>query len=184
MFPYQAQSSVPPDKFIHQLIIQALQALYIQDYETGLHFLKQIQSNLPRYMYQLNPAYRNLCKDIVKILQDGSLVPDHSSSTIEQVAEQTHPGLSEVSSEIKQQQERVAATYEEPQQPQIDMTAPTSDATASPDFQETVDTPITTVAAEFISELSSAVATVKDKKKKKITEDLTGSIDELEDFDF
>ena len=55
MFPHSPQSSVPPDKLVQQLIMQALQAFYIQDYETAVYFLEQIKTNLPRYMYQLNP---------------------------------------------------------------------------------------------------------------------------------
>ena len=71
MFPHSPQSSVPPDKLVQQMIVQALQAFYIEDFETGRYFLQQIRTNLPRFMYQLNPQLRNLCIEIVKLLQDG-----------------------------------------------------------------------------------------------------------------
>jgi len=94
MFPHSPQSSVPPDKLVQQMIVQALQAFYIQDFETGRYFLQQIRSNLPRFMYQLNPQLRNLCKEIVKLLQDGSLVPDRSGEEVTGSVADTHPGLS------------------------------------------------------------------------------------------
>ena len=94
----QPQSAVPPDKLVQQMIVQAIQAFYIQDYDTGLYFLNQIKTNLPRFMYQISPAYKTLCKEIVKLLQDGSLVPDRTSQTDQEVAATSHPGLSGITS--------------------------------------------------------------------------------------
>ena len=99
MFPHSPQSSVPPDKLVQQMIVQALQAFYIEDYETGKYFLQQIRTNLPRFMYQLNPQLRNLCKEIVKLLQDGSLVPDRSKEEGLGSVADTHPGFAETQSE-------------------------------------------------------------------------------------
>ena len=204
----QPQSAVPPDKIIQQMIVQAIQAFYIQDYDTGLYFLNQIKTNLPRYLYQISPANKTLCKEIVKLLQDGSLVPDRASQTDQEVAATTHPGLSGISSGYDQQsgssenpepvqepiftqstepeaQPQSVAAPEEEAQPQS-VAAPEEEAQTEPSFQpiEEDEAPRGTVPTEFISELSSAVATVRDKKKKKVTEKLTGSMDELEDFDF
>jgi len=182
----QPQSAVPPDKIVQQMIVQAIQAFYIQDYDTGLYFLNQIKTNLPRFMYQISPAYKTLCKEIVKLLQDGSLVPDRSSKTNQEVAATSHPGLSENTSGYDQQ--NVSLEDHEPvQEPTFSQsTEPEETAQTAPSFQhiEEDEAPRGTVPTEFISELSSAVATVRDKKKKKVTEKLTGSMDELEDFDF
>ena len=142
MMPY-SRPDVPPDKFMEQLLLQAIQAFYIQDYDTGVYFLNQIRSNLPRYLYQISPALKRLFKDIVKILQDGSLV---SSSP-------------------------PASTVSEPSVSQPDLTPSATDTTP-------VQAP-----TDFLSELSTAVKSVKEKKKKKVTEDLTGSIDDLVDLD-
>ncbi len=202
MFPHSPQSSVPPDKLIQQLIMQALQAFYIQDYETAVYFLEQIRTNLPRYMYQLNPQNRALCKEIVKMLQDGSLVPDRSESSVAQAAADTHPGLSGMSSEaeIVEEPEIVSEPIEpavadtppsQPEQIQQVYTPPVSEQTpavAQPSLDQPVDPEEMqqdpTMPTEFISELSSAVNKVRDKKKKKLKKDLTGSMDELEEFDF
>ncbi len=192
----QPQSSVPPDKLVQQMIVQAIQAFYIQDYDTGLYFLNQIKTNLPRFMYQISPSYKTLCKEIVKLLQDGSLVPDRSSQTDQEAAATSHPGLSGITSGFDQQdgssvdpepiQEPTFSQSTEPEETaQPQSTEP--EETAQPQsFQpiEEDEAPRGTVPTEFISELSSAVATVRDKKKKKVTEKLTGSMDELEDFDF
>ncbi len=195
----QPQSAVPPDKLVQQMIVQAIQAFYIQDYDTGLYFLNQIKTNLPRFMYQISPAYKTLCKEIVKLLQDGSLVPDRSSQSDQETAATSHPGLSGITSGYDQQdgslenpeivQEPTFAQSAEPEetaQPQSAEPEETAQPESTPSFQpiEEDEAPRGTVPTEFISELSSAVATVRDKKKKKVTEKLTGSMDELEDFDF
>ncbi|MHA2358202.1 MAG: hypothetical protein ACXABK_05495 [Candidatus Heimdallarchaeaceae archaeon] len=199
MFPHSPQSSVPPDKLVQQLIVQAIQAFYVQDYETGIYFLKQISSNLPRYMYQLNPQNRSLCKEIVKLLQDGSLVPDRSASSFAEAAEDTHPGLSGIESEPQLPSE-TTDYVEQSQEPVTESPYIPAEPVEAPSFSPTEETPVveqpsldqsvemderaTDIPSEFISELSSAVNAVKDKKKKKTTEKLTGSMDELEDFDF
>lgn len=205
MFPHSPQSSVPPDKLVQQLIMQALQAFYIQDYETAVYFLEQIRTNLPRYMYQLNPQNRALCKEIVKMLQDGSLVPDRSESTVAQAAADTHPGLSGAPSEVELVSEPeissedselfgIDVTDSQPAQPEPSeqlYTQPSAEPTSHVE-QPTLDQPVDpdemqqdpTMPTEFISELSSAVNKVRDKKKKKLQKNLTGSMDELEDFDF
>ncbi|MHA1347159.1 MAG: hypothetical protein ACTSVO_00025 [Candidatus Heimdallarchaeaceae archaeon] len=205
----QPQSAVPPDKIIQQMIVQAIQAFYIQDYDTGLYFLTQIKTNLPRYLYQISPSNKKLCKEIVKLLQDGSLVPDRDSQSEQEIAATSHPGLSRITSEQNQQsvsseiselvqeptfdnstepEETVQVQAAEPEtQPQSYATPEeTAQPTPAPTFQtiEEDEAPRGTVPTEFISELSSAVATVRNKKKKKVTEKLTGSMDELEDFDF
>ncbi len=192
----QPQSAVPPDKIIQQMIVQAIQAFYIQDYDTGLYFLNQIKTNLPRYLYQISPSNKKLCKEIVKLLQDGSLVPDRTSQTDQETAATSHPGLSGITSGFDQQdassadpepiQEPTFAQSVEPEVQPQSFAAPEETAQPAPSFQpiEEEEAPKGTVPTEFISELSSAVATVKDKKKKKVTEKLTGSMDELEDFDF
>ncbi len=195
----QPQSAVPPDKLVQQMIVQAIQAFYIQDYDTGLYFLNQIKTNLPRFMYQISPAYKTLCKEIVKLLQDGSLVPDRSSQTDQETVATSHPGLSGIKSGYDQQdgslenpeivQETAqpqSAEPEETAQPQSAEPEETAQPESTTSFQpiEEDEAPRGTVPTEFISELSSAVATVRDKKKKKVTEKLTGSMDELEDFDF
>ena len=205
MFPHSPQSSVPPDKLVQQLIMQALQAFYIQDHETAVYFLEQIKTNLPRYMYQLNPQNRALCKEIVKMLQDGSLVPDRSESTVAQAAADTHPGLSGMSSEVELVSEPdVSSESSEPSESMmIDTPAhsepreqqyvpPSSEPTPlveQPSLDQVVDPDDMqqdpTMPTEFISELSTAVNKVRDKKKKKKSKgNLTGSMDELEDFDF
>jgi len=210
MFPHSPQSSVPPDKLVQQLIMQAIQAFYIQDYETGIYFLEQIRSNLPRYMYQLNPQNRALCKEIVKVLQDGSLVPDRSSSTVAEAAADTHPGFAGISEPVFES--KPSDTSEQPFSPETtedystlppsepsetsyvppqDDSQPPTEPVAEPDIFTPVEdsdvVPLDTMGSDFMSELSSAVNEVrskKDKKKKKLAEDLTGSMDELEDFDF
>ena len=205
MYSHSPQSSVPPDKLVQQLIMQAIQAFYIQDYETGIYFLEQIRTNLPRYMYQLNPQNRALCKEIVKVLQDGSLVPDRSSSTVAQAAADTHPGLSSISEPVfepessdptvKPPEESSTLPSSEPSEttyyPPPEESQPPLEPVAEPDIFTPVDdsdvVPLDTMGSDFMSELSSAVDEVrskKDKKKKKLAEDLTGSMDELEDFDF
>ena len=195
----QPQSAVPPDKIIQQMIVQAIQAFYIQDYDTGLYFLTQIKTNLPRYLYQISPSNKTLCKEIVKLLQDGSLVPDRDSQSEQEIAATSHLGLSGITSEQNQQsvsseiselvQEPTFDNSTEPEETvQVQAAEPeeTVQVQAAPTFQtiEEDEAPRGTVPTEFISELSSAVATVRKKKKKKVTEKLTGSMDELEDFDF
>ena len=185
--------------------MQAFQAFYIQDYETGIHFLEQIRSNLPRYMYQLSPAYRTLCKDIVKMLQDGSLVPDKASDSVGQQAALSHPGL--VGLEETPSEEPAPSYEDHPSKAtsssQLDFAETSTEAvepTESSDIPFAEDPTETfgieqqpeddkvfsgdSMSTEFISELSTAVNAVKDKKKKKVQEKLTGSMDELEDFDF
>jgi hypothetical protein len=184
--------------------MQALQAFYIQDHETAVYFLEQIKTNLPRYMYQLNPQNRALCKEIVKMLQDGSLVPDRSESSVAEAAADTHPGLSGMPSEVDLVAEpdvssessetfgiEIADTPEQSEPSTQEYTPPVSEPSA-PVEQPTLDQPVDpddmqqdpTMPTEFISELSSAVNKVRDKKKKKVKDNLTGSMDELEDFDF
>ncbi len=207
MFPHSPQSSVPPDKLIQQLIMQALQAFVTNDYETGVYFLEQIRSNLPRYMYQLSPVYRSLCKEIVKMLQDGSLVPNKSIASAGQQAALSHPGLVG----LEEQEQEVSETSfdnhpaKEVSASQLDFSEPPTEieeqssipfAEPTPETIETtppiIDQPVEdeavfsgdNMASDFISELSSAVGEVKKKKKKKMQEKLTGSMDELEDFDF
>ena len=234
MFPHSPTSAVPPDKLVQQLIVQALQAFYSNDHETGVYFLQQIRTNLPRYMYQLNPQMRNLAKEVVKLLQDGSLVPDRSSETAAESAMETHPGLSGESTEYA----TPAETVNQEMQQQIQQQAQQkSNLVGAPDLTETElkgqvvdtsqdvvfepqtesvgtpaeeiltphpetpprhpETPITeppydeteaprgSLPSDFITELSSAVSTVRDKKKKKKKDEkLVGSMNELEDFDF
>lgn len=141
MLPY-ARPDVPPDKFMEQLLLQAIQAFYIQDYDTGVYFLNQIRTNLPRYLYQISPALKRLFKDIVKIIQEGGIVPQHTPANAPQPS----------------------STAEKPD------LLPTGTTQAQP-------------PTDFISELSSAVASRKEKKKKKVAEELTGSIDDLVDID-
>lgn len=142
MMPY-SKPDVPPDKFMEQLLLQAIQAFYIQDYETGVYFLNQIRRNLPRYLYQISPALKRLFKDIVKILQDGNLVSSSPAST------------------------QIASSIDKPD------LSPRSDETS----------PTTQPPTDFIAELSTAVKSVKERKKKKVAEELTGSIDDLVDID-
>ncbi|UJG40087.1 MAG: hypothetical protein K9W45_09595 [Candidatus Heimdallarchaeum aukensis] len=117
---------IDPNKFVSQMILQALQAFYNQDYETGVHFINQIRANLPRFMYKLNPSLRTLCKDIVKLVQGGSLVRQHAlgeeqtepqvsveSGTTMPPPDLTKPGenvptdfITELSSAVKSQQEK------------------------------------------------------------------------------
>jgi len=221
MFPHSPQSAVPPDKLVQQLIVQAIQAFYIQDYETGMYFLQQIKSNLPRYMYQLNPQMRSLAKEVVKLLQDGSLVPDRSADTVAEAAADTHPGLSGSSVEYtppsesvtQELQEQQSELVEAPQLTETEIEGPTVDTSQDVVFEpqtesvgepaeefptaQKTETPITeppyeeteaprgTLPSDFISELSTAVSSVRDKKKKKKKDGkLVGSMDELEDFDF
>ena len=203
----QPQSAVPPDKIIQQMIVQAIQAFYIQDYDTGKYFLNQIKVNLPRYLYQISPSNKTLCKEIVKLLQDGSLVPDRDAQTDQEAAATSHPGLSGITSGYEQQEgtsadsetvqeptfaqqfeseEKPAPTFTqttEPEAAQDSFATPQEPAQFSPPIEED-EAPRGTVPTEFISELSSAVATVRDKKKKNVSDKLTGSMDELEDFDF
>lgn len=80
MFPQSGGSAVPPNKYIQQLITQAIQSFYLEDYESGVHFLEEIRRALPRMMYQLNPILRSLCKEIIKIVQ-GGLVKQRESTT-------------------------------------------------------------------------------------------------------
>ena len=219
MFPHSPQSAVPPDKLIQQLIVQALQAFYIQDYDTGTYFLHQIKSNLPRYMYQLNPQMRNLAKEVVKLLQDGSLVPDRSAESPAVSAMETHPGLSaeytapadSVNQEMKQQIQEKSNLIDAPDLTETELEGQVIDTSRDITFepqtesvgtpavdipQKHPETPITeppheetdaprgSLPTDFITELSSAVSSVRDKKKKKSEEKLVGSMDELEDFDF
>jgi len=141
MFNPANPSGVPPDKFMEQLIVQALQAFYTQDYDTGVYFLEQIRTNLPRFLHQLRPALRNLCKDIVRIIQAGRLVPEHQSSPLSSPVQSS------------------------------------SAASTSPISSEA------SITTDFISELTSAVTSHKEKKKKKVEEELIGSIDDLVDID-
>lgn len=228
MFPHSPQTSVPPDKLVQQMIVQALQAFYIQDYETGKYFLQQIRTNLPRFMYQLNPQLRNLCKEIVKLLQDGSLVPDRSAEEDMGSVADTHPGFAETPSEQPQEaqpvrsapvssesaratqpaifEERVQVAEEFAQmtkgEDQItvgDIEGEEIDTSKHVEIEpksESLDTLVEDIPSEdtdpvkgempvdFISELSSAVNTVRDKKKKKKDEKLVGSMNELDEFDF
>ncbi len=229
MFPHSPQSAVPPDKLVQQMIVQALQAFYINDHETGVYFLQQIRTNLPRYMYQLNPQMRTLAKEVVKLLQDGSLVPDRSTESAAESAMETHPGLSgetteyvapaeTVNQEMQQQIHRQSQMVDAPELTETDLEGQAIDTSKDIVFEpqnepvgtpaedipaehpatppQHPDTPITeppyeeteaprgTLPSDFISELSSAVSTVRDKKKKKKDEKLVGSMDELEDFDF
>ena len=231
MFPHSPQSAVPPDKLVQQMIVQALQAFYINDHETGVYFLQQIRANLPRYMYQLNPQMRNLAKEVVKLLQDGSLVPDRSSESAEASAMDTHPGLSGESNEYKAPAETVNQEMQQQIQQQSDLVGapeltetdlegqevdtsqdivfePKTESVGTPAEEifahhpetppQHPETPITespyeeteaprgSLPSDFISELSTAVSTVRDKnkKKKKKDEKLVGSMNELEDFDF
>ncbi|MHA1197860.1 MAG: hypothetical protein ACTSQF_00685 [Candidatus Heimdallarchaeaceae archaeon] len=228
MFPHSPQSSVPPDKLVQQMIVQALQAFYIEDIETGRYFLQQIRTNLPRFMYQLNPQLRSLCKEIVKLLQDGSLVPDRSGEEAAGSVADTHPGFADTQSEQPQevQPDRSAPVSSESAraaQPAIledrvqvaeefaqmtkgddqidvgDMKGEEIDTSQHVEIEpqsESLDTPVVDIPSEdtdpvkgempveFISELSSAVNTVRDKKKKKKDEKLLGSMDELDEFDF
>lgn len=229
MFPHSPQSSVPPDKLVQQMIVQALQAFYIEDFETGRYFLQQIRTNLPRFMYQLNPQLRNLCKEIVKLLQDGSLVPDRSGEGAMGSVADTHPGFAAAPTEQPQEsqpirsapisseaartesvrpelfQERIQVAEEfakmtkgEQQVDVGDIKGPEIDTSKDVVFEpqsESLNTPVVDipsedssplrgeVPSEFISELSSAVNSVKDKKKKK-DDKLVGSMDELDEFDF
>ncbi len=229
MFPHSPQSSVPPDKLVQQMIVQAIQAFYIQDFETGKYFLEQIRSNLPRFMYQLNPQLRNLCKEIVKLLQDGSLVPDRSSEEGVGSVADTHPGFAETPSEQLDQPVRSAPTSSESaraesDRPEIfeervqvaeefaqmvkgepavdigDIEGTEIDTSEDLEYEpqsESLDTPVEDIPSDnfdpvrgelpsdFVSELSSAVNTVKDKKKKKKDDGkMVGSMDELDEFDF
>ena len=231
MFPHSPQSSVPPDKLVEQIIVQALQAFYIQDFETGRYFLEQIRSNLPRFMYQLNPQLRNLCKEIVKLLQDGSLVPDRSGEQGLGSVADTHPGFAEErtperpqqaqpirSAPISSEAARIDTTRPELFEERVqvaeefakrakgdtpiivgDIEGPEIDTSKHIEFEPkstSVDTPVVdipsdesdslrgTLPTDFISELSSAVNTVRDKKKKKTEDKLVGSMDELDEFDF
>ena len=194
----QPQSAVPPDKIIQQMIIQAIQAFYIQDYDTGIYFLNQIRTNLPRYMYQISPAYKTLCKEIVKLLQDGSLVPDRATATDQEAAATSHPGLSGISSGYTPESHAQEEDGLDPEpsfsetpaetEPSTFTVAPTeSQQVSAPTFEEESveeEAPRGAIPTEFISELSSAVDSVRDKKKKKVSGDLTGSMDELDEFDF
>ena len=230
MFPHSPQSSVPPDKLVQQMIVQALQAFYIEDFETGRYFLQQIRTNLPRFMYQLNPQLRNLCKEIVKLLQDGSLVPDRSGEGAMGSVADTHPGFSETTSAPPQEaqpvrsapisseaartesakpelfEERVQVAREFAQRSKGESTVEVGDIEGQEidtskhieiePQSESLSTPVVDIPSdetdsvrgelptEFISELSSAVNTVRDKKKKKKDEKLVGSMEELDEFDF
>jgi hypothetical protein len=233
MFPHSPTSAVPPDKLVQQLIVQALQAFYINDHETGVYFLQQIRTNLPRYMYQLNPQMRSLAKEVVKLLQDGSLVPDRSSESAAESAMETHPGLSgesteyvapaetvnqEMQQQIQQQAQQKANLASAPDLTETELEGQVVDTSqdvafepqtesvgtpaeeipeqrpetppqhpgapiTEPPYEET-EAPRGTLPSDFITELSSAVGSVRDKKKKKKGEKLVGSMDELEDFDF
>jgi hypothetical protein len=85
----------------------------------------------------------------------------------------------------------VADTPPAQPEPREQQYAPSSEPAQSVE-QPSLDQPVDpdeiqqdpTMPTEFISELSSAVNKVRDKKKKKLQSDLTGSMDELEDFDF
>ena len=190
MFPHaQSSGGIPPDKLMQQLLIQAIQSFYSEDYENGVYYLQQIRANLPKYMYQLSPAFKILCKDIVKIIQAGSIVSDSSDMLFP--AHVKSPTESPSSTPISPPQEQPLAnqsSQSSPLETQKSQSLP-SESVSAPDLttKEPSETEITTetkMTTEFVSELSSKVAGRKDKKKRKISEDLSGSLDDLEEFDF
>ena len=140
-------------------------------------------------MYQLSPAFKILCKDIVKIIQAGSLVSDTSDMSFP--AHVKSPTESSSSTPISTPQEQPLAnqsSQSSPLETQKSQSLP-SESVSAPDLttKEPSETEITTetkMTTEFVSELSSKVAGRKDKKKRKISEDLSGSLDDLEEFDF
>ncbi len=155
MYGQPNRLGMDPNKFVTQMIVQAIQAFYNQDYETGVHFIEQIRSNLPSFLYNLNPTLRNLCKDIVKLVQGGTLVQQHS--------------LTEQPSAINQDSNTTTSPISAPVLDQPDLSS-SNEHNATP--------------AAFISELSQKVKEKKESKKKKIEDELKGSISDLEDFDF
>ncbi|MHA1304441.1 MAG: hypothetical protein ACTSPI_12150 [Candidatus Heimdallarchaeaceae archaeon] len=168
MYGQPSRIGMDPNKFVTQMIVQALQAFYNQDYETGTHFIEQIRSNLPSFLYNLNPALRTLCKDIVKLVQGGSLVQQHALTEEVPLESQspTQQSLTQQSltqQSLTQQSESLPEPFEGPPD------SPTQQSIAS---------------ADFIAELSSVVKSQKEKKKKKVVDELKGSITDLEDFDF
>lgn len=183
MFPHaQSSGGIPPDKLMQQLLIQAIQSFYSEDYENGVYYLQQIRANLPKYMYQLSPAFKKLCKDIVKIIQ-GSLVSDSSDMSFPAHVESPTETPSSTPTSPPQEQPSVSqsplnslSTTQKSQSLPLESVSVPDLTTKEPSETEST--------LEHVSELSSAVAGRKDKKKRKLTEDLSGSLDDLEEFDF
>ena len=165
MFAHQPNPNIPPDKFIQQLLLQALQAYYNNDSETGNYYLEQIASNLPRFMYNLHPTLKGICKDIVKITRGGSLVKqkdDFDAEFSPARDEDISPALDELSSSSPKVQV------------QSNLRDPFTSEEATPPEKDRA----------LISELSQTIEERKNIKKKKLEDDLTGSLDDLDDFDF
>jgi len=184
MFPHaQSSGGIPPDKLMQQLLIQAIQSFYSEDYENGVYYLQQIRANLPKYMYQLSPAFKKLCKDVVKIIQAGSLVSDSSDMSFPaHVESPTETPSSTPTSPQQEQPSESQSPLSSSLTAQKSQSLP-SESVSEPDLT-TAEPSETESTLEHVSELSSAIAGRKDKKKRKLTEDLSGSLDDLEEFDF
>ena len=59
---------VPADKMMSLLIVQAITAFYMGDYETGVHYIQEIKTEYASSMSQLSPTMKKIARDIISAL--------------------------------------------------------------------------------------------------------------------
>jgi len=59
---------VPADKMMSLLIVQAITAFYMGDYNTGVHYIQEIKTEYASSMSQLSPTMKKIARDIISAL--------------------------------------------------------------------------------------------------------------------
>jgi len=66
MFAGYGNDPMPSDKLMKLFIIQAISSFVANDYETGVHYLREIKQTYAEHMARLNPTLKNLAKEIIQ----------------------------------------------------------------------------------------------------------------------
>lgn len=66
MYTGHGSDPMPSDKLMKLFIIQSISAFVANDYETGVHFLKEIKQAYAEHMGSLNPTLKKLAKEIIQ----------------------------------------------------------------------------------------------------------------------
>lgn len=66
MYSGYGSDPMPSDKLMKLFIIQSISAFVANDYETGVHFLKEIKQAYAEHMGKLNPTLKQLAKEIIQ----------------------------------------------------------------------------------------------------------------------
>ncbi len=157
------------EKYFSDLIIQIIHAFYVEDRETALNLLQKMKVEYLQNATLVTPTIGKVIKGIIRSLPSGAF-PTIAQEAAGIPAESPEPVESKPVPVVKEEKEPIPAPR------------PTQPRRPKPAINPLTGKPQVDIPPELTDELKSKLIPVREKeeKKKKIIEELEGSIDDLE----